>query len=520
MLMHWLKLFPEPDSSPRALWRLPTHVIRARIRRRPALWPRLLREVCIPDEDEDSELVCTLFLALEDAIQDAPDALWRTAWQTGLMVVSAEAVGSEFLCGLAREQLVSGDGMNWMEHVYNVLSMLAICAKRASDGGRPDEIAQLLQLLQSTALDTFVKLWDTRGEFLLSEFIEGGDSTEPFYEADTVFNALNALGRLTADLLHQHGTIVPADSCIPQIFLLIWIWSSDQFLRFDALSNLGQLAGFPYTEETDPWPAVFRPAAVDDCFGNDDEIITALLRDLADEAVVNKHLSDVLIVLSLWQNACILTDVVLPPDIRLASYCLAAMRRQLCLCVCDASFETANIASLIFSNLCAGLPISARQVLVLLELLAEYALRRMQDDPDAVPVVPALLTSILQWALRTLSAPPASLSRQRAAMRTHTLEAWRAVAETLACREGADWARFARLWVDARELIGPECTLVVEDMHFAFRPLKRCAWAECLCSRHEPAHRMRMCKRCEQVVYCGERCQRRWGAGTLKYVYL
>lgn len=93
-------------------------------------------------------------------------------------------------------------------------------------------------------------------------------------------------------------------------------------------------------------------AAVDGCC-DDNKIADALLRDLTREAVVDDHLSNVLSVQSLWQNAHLISSVALPADARLASYCLAAARRQLCRGGSDASASSAfiDVTTMLFSSL-------------------------------------------------------------------------------------------------------------------------------------------------------------------------
>lgn len=97
-----------------------------------------------------------------------------------------------------------------------------------------------------------------------------------------------------------------------------------------------------------------------------------------------------------------------------------------------------------------------------------------------------------------------------AALRRHTLEEWQAVDAEIVRRQLArtndEWRRFARTWQAVRRHLLPEPG---EAQEVPFGVLQRCAWDECLCSRHTPAHKMRMCKGCESVVYCGERCQRK-----------
>lgn len=84
-----------------------------------------------------------------------------------------------------------------------MLNVLCLCTQRAR-GGIQHEVGQLLHLLQDTSVHVFVKLWDIRDSFLLSELTgfedDSDESTVPFYEVDILFSTLNTLGRLPADL--------------------------------------------------------------------------------------------------------------------------------------------------------------------------------------------------------------------------------------------------------------------------------------------------------------------------------
>lgn len=96
-------------------------------------------------------------------------------------------------------------------------------------------------------------------------------------------------------------------------------------------------------------------------------------------------------------------------------------------------------------------------------------------------------------------------------MRWHTLRTWDRVGRVLKSQRlpqrSASWRTFAQLWPKVKDLIPP----VPEgnEHETPFGMLERCFWVSCHCSRHKPAHKMRVCKRCKSVAYCGEECQRK-----------
>lgn len=110
------------------------------------------------------------------------------------------------------------------------------------------------------------------------------------------------------------------------------------------------------------------------------------------------------------------------------------------------------------------------------------------------------------WIQRVL--PLEEDDRPKAAvMRRQTLEAWKGITEELTRRRvlahDANWRIFAVLWKMVENLI-PYPENVKES---PFPLLQRCGWRECLCSVHKPAHRLRVCKGCWLIAYCGSRCQ-------------
>lgn len=98
------------------------------------------------------------------------------------------------------------------------------------------------------------------------------------------------------------------------------------------------------------------------------------------------------------------------------------------------------------------------------------------------------------------------------AMRRHTLKAWQTTTNELnrsrLTRRDTAWRPFSLLWQRVGTLIPPVPDLEADEA--AFDVLQRCGWSECLCNVHKPAHRMRVCKGCWVIAYCGAECQKKY----------
>ncbi|GJE93194.1 zinc finger MYND domain-containing protein [Phanerochaete sordida] len=56
-----------------------------------------------------------------------------------------------------------------------------------------------------------------------------------------------------------------------------------------------------------------------------------------------------------------------------------------------------------------------------------------------------------------------------------------------------------------------------EEIRATFPLLARCNSSECLCSIHEPLHKLQTCRACSRVAYCNDRCQQKdWAEGGHK----
>ncbi|GJE93356.1 zinc finger MYND domain-containing protein [Phanerochaete sordida] len=514
MLQHWYELFPEPQSSRKALQHLSPEQINARLAKVPSSWTRLLRELCTADEDDDiaDDFLWGLFSALEDGVRDASAKLWQSVWRTGFVLTLAELIDSAFLCGYTRQQIVSECGM-CLERVSLMLDVLLACTERIVEDDRPAEVKQLLDIMQGTIIRVFVKLWDVKDPFLISEFLysERAAGGLMLYDTDLLFRTLVQLGYLTATQLDEHRTINFADSCIPHLFLLVWIWSSDLTTRSDAIANLGLVPRTDSAGTRDAVWARFFAAAAHDCCDSD-AIRAAARRDLADEQVADDALAHTAIVALMWHHHVRATGATLHDDAALARACLAAARRQLCRGHDTKADDTAllGVVSATFKNIILGLPLRGNDCYAYLDLLSQYVLLRL-DAPE--PALPDILTKCLTYALPPLRTRASHTSPRSTALRLHSAGAWRFVGDALARRRvaarGAAWRRFVVAWGALRPLLalpddrreGGEVPAV------AYGALARCAWGACLCSRHAPAHRMRVCSGCGRVAYCGGVCQ-------------
>ncbi|GJE93279.1 hypothetical protein PsYK624_094380 [Phanerochaete sordida] len=123
-------------------------------------------------------------------------------------------------------------------------------------------------------------------------------------------------------------------------------------------------------------------------------------------------------------------------------------------------------------------------------------------------LTPQEVVDILGWFLPWLRQLDQHDSRPRMLARRRLMRSrWQATSDELArsqvARQSAEWTAFSRMWRRAGTFFPP----VPDAAESPFEPLERCGWGECLCSVHKPAHRMRICRGCWLVAYCGTKCQ-------------
>ncbi|GJE93342.1 hypothetical protein PsYK624_095010 [Phanerochaete sordida] len=366
----------------------------------------------------------------------------------------------------------------------------------------------MLGVLQGTVVRLYTRLWTVRDPFLLGKSDDFNEDSAASYqgaagmddELDELYVALNLLGRLTVDSLREHRTIKLLQSRIPHVVFFTWIHSADSRTRAEALANVGVLSLADSTDR-DPWREFFG-----DVLGGGlrhEHVTDAIVRDLGDSESVDESLTSVLCFLSVWHKFNISARRSLSSNALLAPYCLAAMRRQLCRGIDEDPKVHVSVASEVFMNLYFGLEVRGRQFYAFIDALCVYITLSIQQEPAGPPTN---LTTILTWALRQHRATDDR--PKTVALRHASLAAWNAVAEAMAQRSLARrpaWSSVVRLWgtLRARMLPAPTVPRVLAWGS------ERCAWEACLCSRHKPAHRMRVCKGCGWVAYCGERCQKR-----------
>ncbi|GJE93348.1 zinc finger MYND domain-containing protein [Phanerochaete sordida] len=513
MLKRWLELFPgdASDSDASDDTSLPENMFPERFYQVSASWPQLLRETCAIEDDYDA---CDWFQTFEDAARDASEAVWREALEAGFLLALAECIRTEFLCGFTREQLVTMECEENFDRVYLMLSLLLACTSRIVMDDRPQEVVQSRDVLQDTIIRVFVALWDTKDSFLVGEYItpDGeivtllpGLLSEWEDKLGNLYATLRFLGHLAIEMFQGNRSVNILGSRIPDVCLLIWIHSPYFATRASALDDM-----IHCVYEADPTNDMF-PEFLADALGgstSSKHVTDAIIRDLTDEDITDVALSDVMSFLLSWNRYHVTTGIRLAEEKELSFYCLAAARRQLCR---GGSTDPATFIDImldVLDNLGLDLRIQGRQYYAVVDLLCEYASLCIQQN-DAEP--PAFFAEHMDWLLKHIQHRAKDDRPKTVALRTHTQAAWQAVTDEMQRRRlvhrSTAWMQFAQLWFVLQRHLWP-LPAAGDIVRAPFGVFERCAWRECLCSRHKPAHKLRSCKGCEQVVYCGKRCQK------------
>ncbi|GJE93349.1 hypothetical protein PsYK624_095080 [Phanerochaete sordida] len=502
------KLFPGKDLAQG----VSREVMRDRLFQVPKLWTGLMQELCIADVDARSLWVPSTVLG--DAVRCAPEPAWRAAWETGFATTLVQLIRSSYLFGLTRDQLVAAPDASRMGRCAMMLNLLSACVRRMMFSNCEDELTQLSDVFQNTITMLYVKLWDVREPFLVAQPASSTFDPDNRYASTTeylngIHTTLNVLGDVTVYTLRKHRYIGVHESCMPHIYLAIWLYSPNTRARAQALTNMSQLNGVEGKSTSDSWTEFFRSANLGAV--GDAQIAQAILRDLTEEKVVDADLHVVFAFLSVWQCTYI-RDGKLPLDERrLGSCCLAAARRTLCRGSGSDLKMDVEVLKVMFNNLRIGSMASRRQCYVFFDLLCHCALLLIQTENHIDG--PLLVATNSSWVCDRFSSLIRDDSPKTAAMAQHSLKAWQAVTDEITDRQlaavDAQWRRFVSIWKRPRSLMLSSSLSSQPAQSMSFSPLERCAWAPCLCSRHKPAHRMRVCKGCERVAYCGELCQQR-----------
>ena len=122
------------------------------------------------------------------------------------------------------------------------------------------------------------------------------------------------------------------------------------------------------------------------------------------------------------------------------------------------------------------------------------------------------MNEVIPWWFPRLSKLDRNDNRPKTiAIRRHLRHTWQHITDELKRRrlrrQDDNWGIFSFLWEKVGKLIPPAPQELGEP---PFELLQRCGWSGCLCSVHKPAHKMRICKGCWLVAYCGAGCQKKY----------
>ncbi|GJE89911.1 zinc finger MYND domain-containing protein [Phanerochaete sordida] len=444
---------------------------------------------------------------LPHAVDNCDDADWTVAWDHGFVTAVAELVSYDGICGLTSEELASAQGpdVDTMRFISAMMDILRTSLDRffTTPWRGDDETERLLEILQSKIIPMFDNLWEIRTPFLVSELAY--TQTDPI--AVTLHESLCFLAMALAVILkfYRDVDIMKTNSRIAHVLLLIWMYSPDREVRCQSLRRIVGTADEAHQTS-------FFLSVSHGCTDRD-RISASVLRDLKDEHILNEDL------LSSFECADIFSNlepedggpVVHWEEPLLIPYGLAAARRQLCLGTNydNLCIKISSIAFGLSHDQKFDLPRMGKRVYELLGLLCRFVKDVIaEEEPETLD----LLLDALWWLVPLLQTHPLDPGNNRPkelAIRRLTYNLWRETTDDLNRRRlvlrSQEWKEFARVWRGVGRAIPdvPEG----EASESPFEPLARCAWGGCLCSVHKPKHRMRVCKGCWVVAYCGTKCQ-------------
>ncbi|GJE93331.1 zinc finger MYND domain-containing protein [Phanerochaete sordida] len=482
-MSHWAEVFPARLLSSLGQRSTPDIPMRQRSFEVPSAWPRLTRELCVTEyaaQDKVQEVHLRLAV-LVDAVTNAPDAVWHSACQEGMLSAVAEAIRREFAHVFCRELHVSAQSVIGLHYICHMMRLSRTTAGHLRD-------------------HNFRNLCQPLG-------CQGRD----YKSLNILFDTLTVLGPLIVSQLRRHRSIQILDTRIAHVFFLVWIHATSENLRARALSHLCILTD--YENDTDLW-ADFLDSALDGCTDGK-HAIDAVVRDLKNEGVVDIALGEVFAFISTWYRASVYKNVAEEgsSEGRLAPGVLAAARRQLCRGSDIENIVDAGLMAFI-TQTCDDTYIPALRGYGFLDLLCHCVTLELPKD-NLSPQ--EHVNAFLRWALEHAPSFSGEHRPKAVAARCRVHAAWKTVGEQLQSRmlarrvRSRPWRVFMKQWSSVEAILGKS---IGEGRTPPVGLLERCAWRECLCSVYKPAHRMRTCKGCEWVVYCGERCQKSdWGRG-------
>ncbi|GJE85155.1 hypothetical protein PsYK624_012330 [Phanerochaete sordida] len=456
---------------------------------------------------------------MADTVRAAPREAWRLVASHPSQFVEylARFVSAKCLCGYTKEELASpGDQhMNILSVVTASMELLEACLQRLSDMSN-SAADGVLDVLEDDFPRLWSDLWDVREPLLTSHIANARIGTCDHGDSclhGTPLGALAMLAMAVVEALQaQDISTEPTTSRIPHLLLFIWIYATDHALCLYAARSAKEIL----LGDSKSW-GCFHRNFTRGCTDRA-RVVDAFLRDWHDRRTRDGDLYDSMMLAVIFFCRMDRTyGTVLAPQTpaerELIPAALAAARRQTCspgctdcahpvirpLCLLlQPAFETdEEVTHFTTEDLCGIIGLVAKNLVFIIE--------------DETRAKPDNLLNIVDGCRTLLLEKYDSADSKALALRHRTYEAWSNSLRVLGNPAtmpamDPDWDDFLDMWkYELGADLQPDDALRAQHPVAADR--RHCNWSGCLCSAHEPPHRVKVCKGCWSVVYCGKDCQ-------------
>ncbi|GJE93193.1 zinc finger MYND domain-containing protein [Phanerochaete sordida] len=490
----------------------------------------------------------------------ADDAAWEVLLDAGLAYAIKYVLSHSFFCGFSEEELVacnSNSPQDVEEYIADVLPYVALvicnlrdylefsltyCSKEENNPRVRRKRLKSAEVVLRELPRMWQNLWQIRTPFL--------DSQPPGIGVD--FPSMKASPRMIHHGLSEVSAIMsafhdkypkiltaPTSTKMPHVVFTIWVYCYHKIDRTRVAENayvalvVYQAAHYDVQYRHDEFVNEFIVGLT-----NPKQIARAALRDLrARGDSAHLIISTIFALLSLFRPL-VQSEVypmTLPYQRRLLHSCLSACQSVLCMgedstfSSCESFMDTAfSMLQMAFKspgNYPGLFP--ERRIHAVIALASTFLLEAIDSWATKFVAEVRGVAQIFCDQLRRHAAAhdPASPSDPqidllRRASRAH----WKHVMDGLRARRvhrgdgDTRWRPLHQTWVLLGRALEVDAygTAPVEheEVRATFPLLTRCTWRECLCSVHEPLHKLQACRGCSLAAYCNDHCQRKdWTDG-------